>query len=234
VIQRLFKNPKLVVSDKNFSIPNINDYSFAKDVAILPLGSQEIPEASKTYPILFAKDVQENIVPVAIMGLRKDRNLFVNDQGEYVQFAYIPALFRIYPFGLAQNNEKYSLVVDQWALEHYPSSVDLFFDHEGNPSKRAQGIIDSVRTVFSDIENTKKALRVLSEKNLVKQMDISVEMGEEKFSFKEFFVVDENRLRTLPEKELGKLYKSGVLTMAIFHNSSLGNFKRLGSMYGKR
>ena len=69
---------------------------FTKDVNAVPINMIEMPQICHFYPIGFAPD--ESATPVAIVGLRDNENLFLNEKNEWEADTYIPAYIRRYPF----------------------------------------------------------------------------------------------------------------------------------------
>ena len=84
-------------------------YKFAESSNSVPLAASEFAEAARDYPIVFS--MSDPIVPVAIVGLKPDRNLFVGADGNWDKDVYIPAYIRRYPFILVENSEAGKLVL---------------------------------------------------------------------------------------------------------------------------
>ena len=74
-------------------------FSFAKEIMSVPLVASEISSAQKHYPVIFTG--KDNPVPMAVLSVMKDRNMFVDAQGQWViqgqQFA--PGRGRVSGFG---------------------------------------------------------------------------------------------------------------------------------------
>ena len=89
---------------KNLKIvPQSDDFAFATKTNSVILAGVEFTEAAKDFPIVFA-EAGGNIVPVALLGLRNEQNLFVNDDGSWAG-RYIPAFIRRYPFILSETTD---------------------------------------------------------------------------------------------------------------------------------
>ncbi len=76
------------------------NFAFAADTNSVILAGVEFSEAGKEYPIVFAQ-AGENVIPVALLGLRNAENLYVDEAGNW-DARYIPAFVRRYPFVLAE------------------------------------------------------------------------------------------------------------------------------------
>ena len=55
-------------------------YEFARRVNSVPLTAIEIPAATRDYTIVFAGN-EESVVPVVILGIEGNENLYLNDDG---------------------------------------------------------------------------------------------------------------------------------------------------------
>src|SRR5262245_49510004 len=70
-----------------------------RTLAALPLSFTEFSVACRDYPIAFlnAGDAG-NFVPMVVLGLETQQNLFVTKDGVWETSAYVPAYVRRYPF----------------------------------------------------------------------------------------------------------------------------------------
>ncbi len=228
MIQKIFKQPKLVVStDSTLTLPQVSDFLFAKESAFIPLGSHEIIEAQKCYPIFFAKDEEGDIVPFAVMGITQNENLFINAKGEIG--CYIPAVLRVYPFSITNYQGSFSLVIDEAAQQKYPGSKKLFTP-KGNLTKEGQKIVKLVEEVYADLQKTKKALKILDTLKLLKPIDVSIDVGKSRYVFEHFLVADQEKMKNLSDNKIAKLYRDSILDVVILHVASLSNLERLARM----
>ena len=77
------------------------DYGFSRNLNSVPIMAVEFARAASEYPIVFA-GTDETVMPVVIVGMRGNENLYVSEQGKW-QGRYIPAFIRLYPFAIASN-----------------------------------------------------------------------------------------------------------------------------------
>ena len=109
--QPLFYNkPQLLTAEAHGKLA-LNDkanFAFAAKAISIPINAVEVPVA-RSYPIVFASVAP--YIPLAVVGLRRDENLFVDAKGVWDPAAYIPAYVRRHPFALAESGAK-----DQFAL----------------------------------------------------------------------------------------------------------------------
>ena len=62
---------------RNTRIGPVGNYHYAARTNSVALAAAEFVEACKEYPIVFA-DVGGRMIPVALLGLREDENLFID------------------------------------------------------------------------------------------------------------------------------------------------------------
>ena len=103
--QGIYKNPIFLnsVTHKSVKVAPVTEYKFAGQLNSVVIVGQEFLEAAKFYPVVFTKGQNDEIIPVALLGLRNSENLFIDDKGKWREGSYIPAFFRRYPFILASN-----------------------------------------------------------------------------------------------------------------------------------
>ena len=130
-----YKSPQPVNSQRHAKagITESRSFGFARDTNSVPLGADELYVALAYYPIVFAETNPP--IPAAVVGIGGNRNLFVDDAGQWRANTYIPAYIRRYPFILATApaNQVY-LAIDEAAESFSSDSGERLFD--GNtPSK---------------------------------------------------------------------------------------------------
>lgn len=118
------------------------DYGFARCTNAIPISLSEIPIVALSYPIAFTTD--GGVRPVAVVGLRHDENLFVNEDGGWRSDAYV----RRYPFILAEYGEGEGV---QLCIEDHPEVLvsdgrrPLFAD--GEPSRLVRSAFDLCKSL---------------------------------------------------------------------------------------
>ena len=89
-------------------------YDFVRSIRVVPLAAAELSSAQKHYPVIFSD--LEKPTPLAVVGVLEDRNLFVDDNGNWDSAAYVPSYLRCYPFAMAsRQDDQYAVVIDRAA-----------------------------------------------------------------------------------------------------------------------
>ena len=96
-------------------IEGVEGYAHTKETNSIYIAAIEFLQVSREYPIVFAKGADDVIFPVALLGLEKNKNLFVDEKGAWTA-NYIPAYVRRYPFILAtadDNKDNFAVCIDE-------------------------------------------------------------------------------------------------------------------------
>lgn len=229
MIDKMFKKARLLnkESDKELKISPLTNYKHARALHSVPVGMNEVGEASKHYPIFFLKD-SDGIIPFAVLGLKEGENKFVNNAGEWRKNRYIPALIRAYPFILSKTNAEnanLSVALDEDYEGINKKDGNRVFDDEGNPTEFGNQIINYLQELYSMLESTKKISKLLEEAELLQQIDATIEQNGEKFVLQGLLQIDAEKLNKLSDEMILKLAKSGVLNLIYAHLNARSNFQ---------
>lgn len=202
-------------------------YAFARNTHVVPLNSTELPAAARFYPIVFVGD--ETPVPVAVLGLRQNENLFVDEEGNWKQDTYIPSYVRRYPFVFITDDSQtqFTLCIDRAAPHLVEKGGAALFDGKeiAEPTKNA---LEFCRLYQGEVQGTQLVCKAIAKQNLfmTNQANINMESGEQ-LSLTDFKVIDENRLNGLPDKKFLKLRSSGAIATIYSQLISTGNWANL-------
>ena len=213
------KDKKISSQDRTFE--------FAAGTNSVILAGLEFSEAGKEYPIVFAQ-AGENIVPVAMLGLRNEENLFVDESGHW-DAHYIPAFVRRYPFVLAETGENKQRVV--CIDESYQGFSDvegepLFVEDEASPLlKQALEFLEEYQKQYVRTESFVNRLR---ENDLLMSLNAKIDIpGGQQFGLSGLLAVDERRLLELNDEKAIQLFRTGELSWIYCHLMSLGCMGRM-------
>ena len=199
----------------------------------------EFAEACKAFPLLFipGSDQDERgqpvISPVCLLGLEAGENLFVDD-GRWTA-AYEPAFLRRYPFALVDARQ------DGSAAEAQAVAVDAGFDglaedgdgdrlfgDDGEPALYLQHVLQFLNDYEAAVRVTRPIGAHLQSLGLLKEMRASGKLTNgEPFAVEGFLVVDEEKLRALPDEVVLSMHRGGLLALVHAHLVSLSNLSRL-------
>jgi hypothetical protein len=210
------------------------DYTFAAKTNAVYLSLMEFTKAAREYPIVFAgKDDQ--IKPVALLGLENDHNLFLNEYAAW-NADYIPAYVRRYPFILAKSGKEMTVCIDEDC-----SSVDRegrgerLFDDKGEQSDYLKRMLQFLSEYDSDHKATARFMDILRHHDLLEPVSANVELNSGvKVSLGGFHAISRDRLKKLEAEKLSQLMQSGVMEAIYAHLLSLENFNQLMELFAKK
>ncbi|MEX2488677.1 MAG: SapC family protein [Pseudomonadales bacterium] len=211
------------VQHKNLKIkPMANDFSFARNTNSVILAGVEFTEASKEYPIVFAK-AGDNVVPVALLGLRNNNNLFIKEDGHW-DARYVPAFVRRYPFVLGETGEQGQRVV--CIDEGFPGLNEkdgepLFED--GEPTRTLKQAMEFLEEYQRQYLRTETFVKRLQDNDLLMSLNAKIDMVDgQQYGLSGLLAIDEKKLLALPDDKALELFKSGELAWVYCHLASLG------------
>lgn len=207
---------------KNFGL------GFTASVNAVPVNMIEMPQICHFYPIAFSPD--NNATPVAILGLRDNENLFVDDKGEWSDNAYIPAYIRRYPFIFSEmpGSDQLTLCLDLNDNVVDQKGDQTFFDKDGKPSALAQNALEFCKSYHAAAQQTQAFSKALAESGLLIERRAEINVGEgRKINFSGFRIIDEQKLADMPEKDFLEWRRKGWLPFLYAHLFSGAQWQRL-------
>jgi len=212
-------------------------FSYARGTNCVPLACSEFSLAATEYPIVFSADKSEQGVPVALLGIRENENLFVSGDGAW-HGTYIPAFVRRYPFLLAARNEprNFTVCVDEaYAALSSGTEGEPLFLSDGKHAPALEQAIAFLNNYEEGIQRTNAFVaRLQALELLIPRVAQMNDTSRGNFVLQGFMVVDEERLEALDDRVFGDLRRSGYLRCIYAHLISLGNLARLSSRLESR
>jgi hypothetical protein len=204
-------------------------FGFAAEINSVLLAGIEFIEACKEYPIVFAMS-GDSLVPVALLGLRETRNLFVSEDGRWLG-RYIPAFIRRYPFVLADaadQNQKVVCIDEAYQGFNQPDGEDLFED--GKPRPVLEKAIEFLNEYQQQYSRTEALIKRLRDNELLSKINARVTAGDgQETALEGLLVVDEKKLLALDDEKSLALFRSGELAWIYAHLISIANIGTLAA-----
>lgn len=212
-------------------LEGVEGYLHTQETNSIYIAAIEFLQISKEYPIVFAKSPDEKIFPVALLGLQKNKNLFVDDKGKWGA-DYIPAYVRRYPFILATPDEKeatFTVCID----ESFPGfntakEGEPLFDEKGNQHEILNQAVDFLKDYQSHVQLTTLFCENLSKLDLLEPMQANIERADgDNTSLGGFMGINRDKLKELKPAKLTELLKSDQMELIFAHLASLSNINGL-------
>lgn len=217
---------------RKLSLSLVDNFNHTKKTNSVYIAAVEFPKASKEYPIVFAKSADNEIFPMAILGLKDNENLFVGKKGEWLA-NYIPAYVRRYPFILASGTDKsgteFAVCIDEgYAGFNSKNKGRKLFDDDGKESELLQQTLKFLQEYQSHIQFTKVFCNNINKLGLLEPMQAKAEFkGGKKLALRGFMGVNRERLKDIEPTKLSELLKAGHMELIYAHLNSLDNIERL-------
>jgi hypothetical protein len=203
------------------------DFGFAANVNSVPLMAVEMTAAASEYTIVFAGN-KEAVAPVVILGLEGTKNQYVDKDGKWTA-DYIPAFVRRYPFVFSQQDNTYTLCVDEsWTGCNKDGKGDRLFDDKGERTEYLSRMLKFLEESQAHFVRTQTYCKHLMEMDLLEPMKADFTLpGGEKKSLGGFMAVNRDKLRKLAPEKLAELAKTDELELTYIHLLSMNNFRRV-------
>ena len=225
-----YKSPRMLLPGAHGerSLARRPDFRFAAQTNSVPLVAEELPVASRHFPVVFAQGPTPH--PVAVLGLRGQQNLFVDSDGQWHPGVYVPAYIRRYPFIFLENEARneLTLCVDETADTLLPGRDSPLFDASGEPTPLTRNALAFCRDYQAQHQLALEFSRALSESDLLVEhrADVTLRNGA-RMSLSGFRVIDEGRFAKLPEPIFLQWRAKGWLPLVYSHFFSIGAWSSL-------
>lgn len=210
----------------DWSVEVGQDFGYARELTAVPLMAAEFFQAAKEFPIAFVRN-QENVQPVAVLGVRGQENLFLDKEGRW-KGRYLPAFLRRYPFIFARSEDgkTFALCIDE-AFHGFNQEGrgEALFTDEGEITPYVSRVLEFLKAFQLENSRTLALCKKLDDYELLESKNAVWKSPEgESATLTGFFLVNQEKLRALPAKLLGEMVKTGEMDVIYAHLSSIANF----------
>jgi hypothetical protein len=210
----------------------IADWSVASRLNAIFVAAVEFGDAARDAPIVFIRagddeDGKPAIAPIAVLGLVKEQNLFV--EGTRWRGHYLPAVLRSYPFAIGRiDTEKFAICFDASCPALSGTEGEPMFTAQGEPTEFMKNVQAQLEALETEVQRTKLMCRKLRDLDLLKEMRYDATLPDgSKIAVDGFLMVDDAKLNILADELVLELHRNGVLGMTHAHYVSLGNMNKL-------
>jgi len=208
---------------------------FAATQNTAELNLVEFFHASSNFPIAFIQQKNKDYRPCVVLGIKQAENLFVDDDGQWLNDIYSPAYIRRFPF-LTQTITSDELKKDAKDLRK-PVFVDEaalvkeaphLFIGNGVATEHWQVIDSFVSEYISAERQTLIFTQKLSALNLLEPFNAQIHPNQgEGITLKGLYRINEDKINALSANVIKELMNSGYLSRIYAHLISLENFAKL-------
>lgn len=231
-----YKQPRPLDANthRNRRLKDNAHFGFARAANSVPINGLEFANVQRHYPIVFTGTGKP--FPAAVLGLRVDENLFIGEDGRWVEGIYVPAYVRRYPFVFIEAPEdKLILAIDEGSGLLVDEGPHKLFDDAGKPTPLVNGALQFCGAYQANFKQTLEFIEALVAQDLlVDNRANAVLPNGERLTLGGFKVIDEEKFKALPESVLKSWRDQGWLAWAYAHFFSLGGWNALAALAGKK
>lgn len=202
-------------------------YDFARRNNSVPINAVEFALISKNYPIVFTSS--DPVAAVAVFGLKEGQNLFVNNEGEWVEGVYVPAYVRRYPFIFMTSGDRqqYTLCIDEDSPLLLSTGGKALYNGS-EPSEVVQEALEFSKAFQGHFDATRELCDELVKHDLLvpNRADVVLKSGE-RLGLGGFRVIDETKFNELADDVFLAWRKKGWLHVIYSHLLSQSNWSNL-------
>jgi hypothetical protein len=235
--QMFYEKPVLLDREKHRHrrVQPTGGFGFARKSNSLYVAAAEFNEACKEYPIVFTRSPNGKTVPVAVLGLRSEENLFVDAQDRWLA-RYLPAFLRRYPFVLAEiPGQSLAVCIDEAYAGLSDTEGQALFDEQGQETPFLKQTLEFLTQYQREYARTEAFCKRLEENGLLKETNARANLRDGRtFTLNGLLVVDEKKLLELPDAVALSMFRSGELHLVTAHLVSLSNIQRLADRLAER
>lgn len=220
----------------DLSVKSGEDFAFARSVNSVPLTAVEFRRASLEYALVFAGE-GDAVMPVAILGVETDNNVFVKEDGTW-DGKFVPAFVRRYPFVFSSGDDgkTFTLCIDDsFSGCNREGRGERLFDADGERTQYLQTVLNFVNEYQAQYQRTRVFCARLNELNLLEPMQAQFTLpdGQQK-SLTGFMAVNRTRLKELDDEILAKMARNDELELIYLHLQSMQNFSAMLQRIGAK
>jgi hypothetical protein len=213
-----------------WSVVPSDNFSFASGVNSVPLTTTEFNNAAGEFPIVFSTE-GEVVLPVAVLGLDKDRSAFVRDNGTW-SGTYVPAFVRRYPFvfSASEDGETFTLCIDEGytGFDRKGKKGERLFDDGGERTGYLDRVLEFVNAYQTEHNRSRLFGSILKDLDLLETSEAKITLPDNsQRSLTGFQVVSREKVKALGADKIVELLGNDALELIFLHLHSLRNFDKL-------
>jgi len=215
----------------NLRLQDSQDFSQYKTMHLVPVVFHEFYTLATEFPLVFVRNSERgDFVPVAMMGLTKEQNLYC--QESRWDPVFVPSTFTLAPLSLHRlDDDKGEAVVaiDEQSPLLGEDTGEPLFQATGEYTDYLQQRIDQVIKITRQSLQSRALCDYLASINLFKTRALTFQSSAEttRYEVEGVYTIDEERLDKLGDDEFLELRKRGLIPLLYAHLTSLHQFRRL-------
>lgn len=197
------------------------------DVAFVATFPAEFRNLQAHYPILFRKDANGALQPIALLGFEDGRNLFLD--GERWDATYLPLAIERQPFLIGKGGDgDLTVHIDLDSPRVGTAAGIALFGEQGGNTEYLDRIASVLLALHDGLGRMPAFVDALLALELLESFVLDVELDDgSAHRLTGFYAINEERLRALDAAALGGLHAAGHLEPVFMAVASVANFRGL-------
>ena len=215
------------IDHKHLRVDTRRSAALGDDVAFVPTFPAEFRNIQAHYPIVFRKDTNGALHPIALLGFQEGRNLFLD--GERWDATYLPLAIERQPFLIGRGGDNDLTVhIDLDSPRVVMEAGTPLFRKEGGNSEYLDRVASVLLALHDGLERVPAFVDALLALELLESFALDVELDDGSANrLTGFYAINEDRLRALDAAALGGLHAAGYLEPVFMAVASVANFRGL-------
>ena len=205
-------------------------YGFAAKTHLIPITIAEFRFVARQYPIIFSNG--EIPMPFAVVGLRENTNLMVDDEGKWRWRSYIPAAVHTYPFILLpikKDSDEVSVVIDPQAPSLGETGEALFLD--GKATQILDRIVQLTSHFRAGMMKTIAFGKMVAEADLLTPRGVELVLQDgSKFRIDKFLTLDPEKIDKVANNVFLRWRKDGWLLPIFQYLQSMDSWSTIADL----
>jgi len=200
-----------------------DNYMFTSKSNSVALTTYELKNAMMTFPIAFIES-NRTFSPIAILGLKKGENLFVDENGTWL-LGYIPVLFRTYPIILIPQKDGKSglgFIEDNDFIGGH-KDMTPFFSQDGQLTNELNEIVVEGSKSHSSRFDSFQIGEALEKYELCEEWPLVANLNDERIEVAGLWRINQKAFNSLNPNTLYELNKLNALTVIYSQLLSMQN-----------
>lgn len=221
------------IEHRALRIDNRRTATLGDAVMSAPTFPAEFRNVQAHYPIVFHKNADGTLQPLALFGFQQSDNLFLD--GERWDATYVPMAIERQPFLIGRDGDALMVHVD---LDHprvRSGQGEAVFLAQGGTTEYLDRMSSVLRALHEGLESVPAFMDAMLGNDLVESFVLDVELDDGTVNrLAGFYIVDEARLRALSGPALEALHRAGHLEAAYMMVASVARFRDLIERMNRR
>lgn len=211
--------------------------AYGDDVMFVRTFPFEFRSVQAFYPILFHRDANGELYPIALFGFQEKENLFLDDSGWHAH--YVPAMISRQPFLIgyqdsrspAEAGQVRVLSIDMAHPRVNKEHGEPLFQPLGGRTPWLEDMGALLETIYQGYEHSKEFVRALQEHELIESVTFGIALNDGSTNqLLGFHAVNEEKLQQLPAETLWAFGQRGFLMPIFMALASTVNMRSLVEM----